>query len=178
MHEILAPNLSQEHRRPEEQPCDHSDGEKQFRLSRLWSWSYCLQVIRWSSKFFPSGQRFVVLGRNNLPIEPQELESGKGLYRIPIIGMNREVDNICRRICFLICEAVGKYLSYLRCWGAAHCGSLFMGHEQRRSWLCHVHSAGENCIWSKRQSSWLIPQAPARFSENVQPICLPRQVLV
>ena len=43
-----------------------------------------------------SGQRFVVLGRNNLPIEPQELESGKGLYRIPIIGMNREVDNICR----------------------------------------------------------------------------------
>ena len=68
-------------------------------------------------KVFKSGQRFVVLGRNNLPIEPHELESGKGLYRIPIIGMNREVDNICRCLClcFLICEAVVKYLSYLRC---------------------------------------------------------------
>ena len=176
MHEILPPNVSQEHRRPEEQPCDHSDGEKQSRLSWLRSWSYRSQVIRGSS-----GQRFVVLGRNNLPIEPQELESGKGLYRIPIIGMNREVHNICRCLClclcFLICEAIVKYLSYLRRWGAAHCGSLLMGHEQRRSWLCHVHSAGENNIWWKRKSSWLIPQTPARFSENVQPICLPRQVL-
>ena len=140
-------------------------GTSQARRAALWSfrrWE-TIQIImnmklilllasyKMIIKVCKSGQRFVVLGRNNLPIEPQELESGKGLYRIPIIGMNTDVNNIyrclCLCLCLLICEAVVKYLSYLRCWGAAHCGSLLMGHKQRRSWFCHVHSAGENTEW-------------------------------